>query len=554
MTRSIFFGLLVLCLAGCAGRPVPGNGTEEQPAVRPAGQPLAEDQCKAGSESWRSTGSPKRGGSFTRALSSGSGVGHLDLTTPGATVNAIPNVYEKLVGLRLCFSEDITVEPELARSWELSSDAKTWTFKLRDDVRWQNKPPVNGRRFSPADVAWTIDLQQKGGQLAPYWTGVTYDNPDPQSIALHLPQPDADFLAKLANGTNVIMPREVKEQLGDFKTEAIGTGPYIVKEFRQGQQVLLERNPDYYQQGADGKSLPYIDGMRLVYFGDGASIVASLRAGQLDLNDSQGMRKLDWESLKQNSKVKPMQTLAGSSWGLFFNLSKRPFDDVRVRKAFALAVDTGEVIDGAYQGAAVPTGFMPAAIREFAWTPENNAEKFKSDPGRAKQLLADAGFPNGLELPMEVPAQYQLDGEIVQKQLEKAGVKTAIATGNAGTTAIMSGPNFLLTWGGLTPTAYFPDRWLNGPLHSKSNLNYIHLSDPKVDALAEAQIRETDLTKRKQVINEMQDYLYEVMPFVPGVTRTYFYIYTCRVQNMRPYSPTHNLEGIAQAWLDPSDC
>lgn len=542
-----------LFLAGCASAAPPSQ--DQAAAVARPGSGT-EEQCAPGREQWRSPGAPVRGGTFARALFAGSGQGHLDLTVAGVNPSPIAQVYQKLVTSRVCFSEDITVAPDLARTWDIATDQLTWTFKLRDDVRWHNREPVNGRGFTSADVAWTIDLQKKGGQLAPYWANVTYETPDPSTIVLRLASPDADFLAKLTNGASVIMPREVKEQRGDFKREAVGTGPFMLKEFREQQLSLLTRNPDYYLKGADGQALPYLDEVRLQYFGDIAAVIAALRAGQIDLNDSQGMRKGDFELIRQaNPRVRGMEVLTGSSWGLFFNLSKKPFDDLRVRKAFALAVDTTEVIEGSYQGAAVASGFMPASIREFAWSPAKNAEKFKADPEGAKRLLAEAGYqPGQMELVLDVSQQYVLDAEIVAKQLEKVGVKASINVGSAGTTSVMASPNFLLVWGGLTPTAYFPDRWLNAPLHSRSRVNYIQLADPKVDAFAEAQLREMDLAKRKQIINDVQDYLYEVMPFVPGVTRSYFYIYGCRVKNMRPYSPTHNLDGLAEAWLDSSGC
>src|SRR5581483_11634325 len=106
--------------------------------------------------------------------------------------------------------------PALATSWSVSPDGTTWTLPLRPNARWQDLPPVNGRPFTSADVAWMVDHQQRGGILRAYWTSVTVETPDPHTVVFRTKQPDADFLSKLSEARNAMAPHEVAERDGDF--------------------------------------------------------------------------------------------------------------------------------------------------------------------------------------------------------------------------------------------------------------------------------------------------------------------------------------------------
>src|SRR5581483_3402161 len=140
-----------------------------------------------------------------------------------------------------------------------SPDGKTWTLHLRDDVKWQNLPPVNGRQFTSADVGWSIDYIKKS-PLASFWdTTQSHDQPDPNTVVLHLSGPDPEVALKMGQYTNVMLPHEIQEQYGDFKTVMVGTGAFQFKSYKPGQEILAERNPNYFEQGIDGQPLPYVD-------------------------------------------------------------------------------------------------------------------------------------------------------------------------------------------------------------------------------------------------------------------------------------------------------
>jgi len=452
------------------------------------------------------------------------------------------------------------MEPALAESWTTSSDGLTWTFRIRNGVKWQNVAPVNGRQFTSADVAFTIDHQKAGGNLKSFWEPISHQEPDALTIVLQLPEPDADFIGKLGEGQTFIVPHEIKDQYGDFKNLAIGTGPFIMKDFQPEQTTVLVRNPDWWgSKGPNGQTLPYIDEIQVIKTGDYVADVAAMRSGQADLNASQGYNKVDADALKAaNPKMRPMDDVSSTVWNMYFNLNKKPFDDVRVRRAFAYALDFDDVNQGGdFQGGGIRSGFLSATLKEWGWPPEKVTEKFKPDRDKARQLLQEAGYnPGDIKILLEVGKAYTQGAEVIQKQLEAVGISARLQpdAGDRSSIGIMRDPQFETSWGAYTGSSFFPDYWLTAGMHSKGSVNSNGLKDSQLDTLIDAQRKEMEPAKRKVIIDQIQDRLYDLMPSVPGLAKIYYRFYSCQVQNMRPTHSNRDLEGIYEAWLDPTGC
>lgn len=377
---------------------------------------------------------------------------------------------------------------------------------------------------------------------------------------LRLPERNADFVPDvLGHRYLYVVPREVEEQYSDFKTVAIGTGPFMVKEFQPGIQIVEERNPDWPEKGADGKALPYMDGFRVLNFSDNAAEVAAFRAGQLDRNYIQGYFKTDYEALlHSNLKAKGYPDAAPALWGLFFNLKQKPLDDYRVRKALQLALNLDDIV-AALQGGAVPSGYMPSSSIQYAWPSEVVKEKFKPDPARAKQLLAEAGYGPGqltLKLMAGTGSNEALPVESVQQQLRGIGVQVDVKLGPSTAVSSMytTERDWVMGWGARTPASLSPNRWMLDAVKTGGTQNYMGLSDPQVDALATAQAAELDRAKRKQIIDQLQQRLYDIMAFVPGVELVYYRLDSCRTRNLHPTDQQQNYTGIENAWLDETGC
>jgi peptide/nickel transport system substrate-binding protein len=165
-----------------------------------------------------------------------------------------------------------------------------------------------------------------------------------------------------------MMPREIKEQYGDFKTVAVGTGPYQLKEFTPRQRMVMERTPNWRDKGRDGQSLPYIDRIEVPVLADYAAEVAALRSGQLDLNVINGFLKRDAVSvIAAMPKLKLYKDVLPIPRGMWFNFAEKPFDDIRVRRAIFYATDHEEIVELGYQGGAVRTGHIPLPTTHGQW-------------------------------------------------------------------------------------------------------------------------------------------------------------------------------------------
>ena len=236
--------------------------------------------------------------------------------------------------------------------------------------------------------------------------------------------------------------------------------------------------------------------------------------------------------------------------------SSAPFKDVRVRKAISLALDRDDLI-AVHYGGAVYGGFLPAATGgEHAWSQEKLQQVFKKDLDRAKQLLKEAGYAPNPDAPfiMKTGSSYIQELEVVHKQLEAIGIYGRIepASSNAVTPIIAKG-DWDLAYGPFGG-GRLPDFWLGQVLRSGSSRNPTRWSDPGLDVLIDAQIREMDPESRKQQLARIQDALTEQLPWVPAITRIYYRFDSCQTRNMRPPHNSLSTWGLVHAWLDPTGC
>ena len=174
---------------------------------------------------------------------------------------------------------DLTLKGDLAEAWQGSADFRTWTFKLRQGVKWHNVPPLNGRELVAEDIKYCYEAYAKEGVQSFTFQEIDgMETPDKYTIRIQLKTPNTMFPQNVAEAVAVIFPREVLEEDGDLKTRMIGTGPFILKENQRKVKVVLTRNPDYFDKG-----YPYIDEYRILSTPDAATRLAAFRTGQSDV-------------------------------------------------------------------------------------------------------------------------------------------------------------------------------------------------------------------------------------------------------------------------------
>ena len=339
----------------------------------------------------------------------------LDPTTaPAAAIGEVVhyNVLEGLTRINM----DGTVSPLLAESWTVDPDGKLFTFRLRKGVKFSD-----GEAFDSSDVKFTFERAKAAGSTNKAKKAVfdnisRIDTPDPHTVILVLNQADGNFLFRMGENTAVILD---PKSAATASTRPIGTGPFKLESWARGSALTLVKNEAFRTPGT-----PKVAKVTFRFISDPAAQTAALLAGDID-----GMPRFGAvESLRQFQSDARFNVEIGGTEGktiVSMNNKKKPFDDVRVRRAIAMAIDRKAVIAGAQEGYGKPIGshMVPSDAGYVDLTAMN-----AHDPEKAKALLKDAGVATPLNVTLTLPPpQYaRKGGEIVAAQLAKVGINAKI--------------------------------------------------------------------------------------------------------------------------------
>ncbi|MBI2016057.1 MAG: ABC transporter substrate-binding protein [Candidatus Rokubacteria bacterium] len=307
------------------------------------------------------------------------------------------------------------IVPWLAERWH-TTDNRNYTFFLKRGIRFHN-----GRELRAADVKFVFERaanpETKHAHRARYANIASIIVKDDYTVTLSLKDLDASFLLTLARQGSVIYPREAADTL---KSEPIGTGPFRLGEWVRGDRIVLVKNADYHVQG-----LPKLDRVTYRFIPDPNAALAALKAGDVDA----AMFGIGPEHVPDLQKDPRFAVIIGETTNdviLAMNNGKKPFSDVRVRRAITHAIDKKEVVKGAMFGLGRILGSNVDPLNPYF---VDLAGAVPHDPAKAKKLLAEAGYPNGFEAVLRVAPQYYYTvrtGEILVSQLQKVGIKVKI--------------------------------------------------------------------------------------------------------------------------------
>ena len=306
--------------------------------------------------------------------------------------------------------------PGLAMDWSVSPDGQTYDFILRKEVRFHN-----GEQFDAQVAKWNLERAMGEGTVNPhpeYFRGIQkIDVIDDDTLRIVLNEVDALFIAHMAEGDAVMLPMKGYEAA---KSNPIGTGPFEFVAWVRGDRVEMQRFDGYWDP-----ELPYLDRVVFKFIGDASAQIAALKAGDIDVIGYIGAP----ESVIALSKDPRFKVFAGSTTGeviMSTNNKAKPFDDVRVRQAMAYAIDRQTVVDLVMFGYGTPIGSH--------WSPSTPyyvdlTQRFPYDPEKARALLTAAGFPNGFDATIKLPAIYSYSkraGEVIADMLGKVGIRLKI--------------------------------------------------------------------------------------------------------------------------------
>lgn len=454
-------------------------------------------------------------------------------------------VYEGLVKLS---QADLTVLPSIAEKWEKNADATQWTFHLRKGIKYHDDECFsgsNGRELTSKDVIFCFEKlcsestenQQFGNTFKDkvvganeYFQSTIEQKPlaggvsgikaiDDNTIQINLTHPFAGFLNILSTSGCWIYPKEAFEKYGiEMRTHCVGTGPFQIKNIKEGETVVLERNPNYWDLDEHGNQLPYLDALKFSFIKEKKSELLEFKRSNLDMVFQIPVEMItdilgELDHAKEANAPFNLQVIPAMSIFYFsFQIQSDVFDKKDVRLAFNYAIDREKIVTYTLQGEGVPGiyGIVPPSFKEY------DSKKIKGytfNIDKARKYLADAGYPDGKGFP-NLTLQINSAGngrnlqvaEVIQKMLKEnlnidIGMNVLplaehierFESGKAlfwktGWIADYPDPETFLT---LLYSKHIPKN-----ANEKSYLNAARYNNPKFDSLFSLAMQEVDLTKR----------------------------------------------------------
>ena len=423
----------------------------------------------------------------------------------------------------------------LARSWTVSRDGLTWTFQLRTDVKFHDGSPFNADAVK-ASIERALAPETKSpiaGALFGPVAGVQVSGAS--TVIIKLKQPFAPFLDNLTDPRAMIVSPQAVRELGDrFGRAPVGTGAFKFQEWRSADRIIFARNPDYRWGPAYAHAgPPLVDRIVVRIMPESAAQVAAFERGEISILS---VPPTDVRRLRATSKY-PFFSYLRKGVGLFleFNVTKEPFSDIRVRRAFNHAIEKNSVLQIGLEGLGeIAHGPLPPSIWGYWDGIKEYAPKY--DPTRAKALLAEAGWRQrpggGLEkdgkpftfvlfaAPIDT---WRRSAQIVQAQLRAYGIAMEIQTFEFGTllSKLRAGEHSAEFMGYTYTSPDIVQLWFHSS-NIGTGLTFTHNKDAKLDGLIEASRRETDQTKRLAIYRDIQTYIVDQALWVPLWTNTFY--------------------------------
>jgi peptide/nickel transport system substrate-binding protein len=400
----------------------------------------------------------------------------------------------------------------LLESWELT-DPLTLTAKVRKGIYWQNKPPVNGREFVASDIEFNFNRMLSKPTYAASTQLQSATATDKYTIVFKFKTPGFFGLVNFLGGTDAMVAPEAVKQFGDVGNwkNSIGTGPFMLTDYVQGSSLTYAKNPNYwgYDERHPQNRLPYVDEVKVLAIPDQSTAISALRTGRIDL-----LAGLNWRQLDTLQKSDPQLKsstipLAGPSFNM--RVDKSPFTDIKVRKALQMAIDRptiaktyyGGTVDGKPCGPANPE-FKDFTIPFDKW-PQELKDDYTYNPTKAKQLLAEAGYPAGFKTNILAYPAYDLDLlQIIKSEFLDIGVDMDIKTMELGAfnayVAAMKHDQMCVQGSNAGIGITFPPKIISVWRHSKKAFaNYTGNNDPILDAM----IGSVDLATTEDEANKL---------------------------------------------------
>ncbi len=563
--RSTMFAFFLFLIAGAVACGVPQPTSTPQPPPAPTSASTAPTVAATATSAQPK---PASGGALIYANPQKARSDSMDPATQSGLPAGQPTwlLYNHLV----YFNSQKGAQPQLATSWEISTDGKAYTFHLRTDVKFHDGTPLDA-----AAVKFSLDRivrpEMKGQQAANYLQAV-YDSTevlDPSTVRVKIKTPSTAFLYQMSRQIfGIVSPTAVK-QMGDekFALNPVGSGPYKFKELVSGDHLTLVRNPDYrWGPEAFGNTGPaYPDQVTFRYIPETTTRLATLDTGEVNFIEDVPLQEV--ARLEKDPRIKIYKKApAGLSEAIQLNIKKAPTSDLAVRQAIEFAINKDQINKAVFFGYSIPTYSLLASPDMLGYDANIGEGLYKYDPAQARQILDKAGWTLGndglrrkgdqvLKLQFITDTQSQLE-ELVQAQLREIGMQVDITRLDpaGAATAWKSGEhNMTLGTGGIQGRSN-PDAEILSTAYTCSQVgsfNSSHYCDDSFDKQILAAVAIQDPAQRAAAYKELQKSILSQALAVPVVQYTKIWASSAKVQGVNLWDPGGVYIRLNGAWIQP---
>jgi peptide/nickel transport system substrate-binding protein len=437
---------------------------------------------------------------------------------------------------------DGTILPGLAESWEVSDDQLTYTFNLREGVKFHN-----GREMTAEDVKYSLerikDPETKSPRARNYASVESIEAPDASTVVIQLTEPFAPLLATLAHPTASVLPREEVEN-GEFAQNPVGTGPFQWVEWARDERIVVEANRDYWKPDR-----PWLDRIVFTFNLDVNARVAALRSGAVDF-----LHNVPGELIPLVEQEENLTLYGGEGsmtfWHLWFNTKSGPFSDVRLRQAVLAALDYQGLADAVEPGnsAVLDCGFLP----QGHWAQCSDVVWREPDHELAKSLMTEAGFPDGFEFRIMTGSGYATSARLVAaivEQLKPVGIVATVDMRDSSTVLATAAQGDFDLFPNQFSATFDPDERISQAFVTGGGINYAGYSNPQVDELARQGRQISDNEERGRIYRELQQIVTEEAP-IAFVATSYVHDAAHDYVNGYTWSPLFYYKSLRDIWLD----
>ena len=537
-------GVLAACSPATPTQPAPANTPAAAPGVAQTTQPA------------RSVGEPRSGGELIFTVNADPPSWDIHQESTWATLFPTQGHYNLLV--RFSQTEYPKIVPEVAESWNVSTDGLTYTFKIRDGIMFHD-----GSLLTSRDVKATYDRiifppqGIRGPRKALYSSVESIEAPDGRTVEFKLKYPSGSFMLNMASPWNHIYKADILAQDQHYyEKNVMGTGPFTFVEYVPGSHWIGKKNPNFYR-----KDRPYLDSFRAVFITDDAARVAAIRGGRsfIDFRTINPSAAEDLQkAMGDQVVIDQVPLLSGETAEI--NTLRKPFDDARVRRALTLAVDRWAGADALSQvtyfrgvGMSMRPGSSWAVSDDQLKTVAGYGTDIDKSRAEARRLLQEAGIGNGFSFTLldRNVEPFPTMGIFLIDQWRRIGLNIDHQVLETGPyTEAQRAGNFEVFVGAIGDFADDPDQQLARSISKdRSPANYGGYIDRTLDDLFDRQSRELDMDKRKQLVFEFDRRLYDEMAYkLMGLWQQRIVARLAKVQGWK-ITPSYYINDITDIWL-----